>query len=487
MSSAPRTSVTAPPPPTDATVRYFGDRVCNDVAPPCFERLSEKELFRRDGSIDLELLRKHFLKEGRLEKSCAIRLIKEAGALYKKEPNLMQIEGTVTVVGDIHGQFYDLMKLLDVGGSPLDSQFLFLGDYVDRGCFSCEVALFLFAMKITYHKTGFHMIRGNHECRQLTAYFNFKTECKYKYDLDVYDRFMDTFDCLPLGGIVNGKFLCVHGGLSPDVKTLDDIRSIDRFREPPHEGAMCDLLWSDPLDDSLDPLDVDFMSNDARGCSYFYGFCAASEFLDKNNLLAIIRAHEAQAEGYKMYRKRETTEFPTVITLFSAPNYCDVYNNKGAILKYSENLFNIRQFNCSPHPYYLPNFMNVFTWSIPFVAEKLGEFMMAIINMMEDGEDDSDIEDEEDLVGVAPTDEEKAKRREVLRNKVRSVAKWSAMFKTLREENEAIVRLKNLVPGQKIPKGLLSGGSGAIHNAIKTFSDAKKADAINEKRPDAMN
>ena len=97
---------------------------------------------------------------------------------------------------------------------------------------------------------------------------------------------------------------------------------------------------------------------------------AACQFLERNKLLSIIRAHEAQDAGYRMYRKTRTTGFPSVMTLFSAPNYLDVYNNKAAILKYESNVLNIRQFNASPHPYWLPNFMDAFTWSLPFVGEK---------------------------------------------------------------------------------------------------------------------
>lgn len=112
-----------------------------------------------------------------------------------------------------------------------------------------------------------------------------------------------------------------------------------------------------------------FEDNEVRGCSYVYSYRAVIEFLERNNLLSLIRAHEAQDAGYKMYRK-SAKGFPSVITLFSAPNYLDAYNNKGAILRYEDNVMNIRQFNCMPHPYWLPNFMDVFTWSLPFVSEK---------------------------------------------------------------------------------------------------------------------
>jgi serine/threonine-protein phosphatase 2B catalytic subunit len=134
---------------------------------------------------------------------------------------------------------------------------------------------------------------------------------------------------------------------------------------------MCDILWADPLEEFGQEKTNDFfIHNHVRGCSYFFSYPAACAFLEKNNLLSIIRAHEAQDAGYRMYRKTRTTGFPSVMTIFSAPNYLDVYNNKAAVLKYENNVMNIRQFNCTPHPYWLPNFMDVFTWSLPFVGEK---------------------------------------------------------------------------------------------------------------------
>ena len=150
--------------------------------------------------------------------------------------------------GDLHGQYFDLLQLFKVAGDPKDVSFLFLGDYCDRGQFGCEVMLLLYAYKVTRPKT-FHLLRGNHECRHLTDYFNFKQEAIYKYGEDFYEAVCDSWDCLPIAALLNRKFLCVHGGLSPEIGTLQDINLVDRFQEPPAFGLMFDLLWSDPVPD----------------------------------------------------------------------------------------------------------------------------------------------------------------------------------------------------------------------------------------------
>lgn len=345
------------------------DRIIKEVLPPPHLSLDSKLLFEENGNINIELLRNHLLKEGKITKKDFKYIINKFVETIRLEPNLIKITDPVIIVGDIHGQFYDLNTLFNLGGNISSNQYVFLGDYVDRGSFSIEVVLLLFSMKIRY-KQNIWLLRGNHECRQLTSFFNFKLECEIKYDLDIYNEIMTSFDSLPVACLINEKFLCVHGGLSPELEFLSDIEKINRLSEIPKNGILCDLMWADPIESDTDAISISFKDNVTRGCSYVFGLKAIKPFFKKNKILSIFRAHEAQLEGFKMYKWEKSSSFPPVITIFSAPNYCDIYNNKGSIVILKDNNINVQQFNYSSHPYILPGFQNIFNWSIPFISEK---------------------------------------------------------------------------------------------------------------------
>ncbi|KAI8373213.1 serine/threonine-protein phosphatase 2B catalytic subunit A1 [Radiomyces spectabilis] len=469
----------------DGSVVSTKDRVIKDVPAPAVGFPTDDEFWskERPGLPNIAFLKDHFYREGRLTEEQALYILEKATEILKTEENLLEVDAPITVCGDIHGQYYDLMKLFEVGGDPANTTYLFLGDYVDRGYFSIECVLYLWALKMWYPDT-LSLLRGNHECRHLTDYFTFKIECRHKYTERVYDACMESFCALPLGAVMNKQFLCIHGGLSPELHTLDDFKKFDRFREPPTHGLMCDLLWADPLEEfGQETSNELFVHNHVRGCSYFFSYPAACAFLERNGLLSIIRAHEAQDAGYRMYKKSRTTSFPAVMTIFSAPNYLDVYNNKAAVLKYENNVMNIRQFNCTPHPYWLPNFMDVFTWSLPFVGEKITDMLIAILNICSKEE----LADEEHRLSLdekpASATDEAEQRRTVIRNKILAVGKMSRVFSVLRENSERVMELKSLSPSGKLPLGTLALGAEGIKSAITTFEDAKRSDIENERLP----
>jgi serine/threonine-protein phosphatase PP1 catalytic subunit len=282
-------------------------------------------------------------------------------------------------VGDIHGQYYDLLRLFEYGGFPPDANYLFLGDYVDRGKQSLETICLLLAYKIKYPE-NFFLLRGNHECASINRIYGFYDECKRRYNIKLWKTFTDCFNCLPIAAIVDEKvsaeasciehilfcwtvfcltsipllfallcvpkIFCVHGGLSPEHTSMDQIRRIPRPTDVPDSGIICDLLWSDP------DKDIEGWGENDRGVSFTFGGDVVAKFLKKHgqtkhhssdpllqlvscalvsishaSLLApctvlsadldlVCRAHQVVEDGYEFFAKRR------LVTIFSAPNYC---------------------------------------------------------------------------------------------------------------------------------------------------------------------
>eukprot|EP00008_Paramoeba_atlantica_P009875 CAMPEP_0201478392 /NCGR_PEP_ID=MMETSP0151_2-20130828/3244_1 /ASSEMBLY_ACC=CAM_ASM_000257 /TAXON_ID=200890 /ORGANISM="Paramoeba atlantica, Strain 621/1 / CCAP 1560/9" /LENGTH=306 /DNA_ID=CAMNT_0047859455 /DNA_START=133 /DNA_END=1053 /DNA_ORIENTATION=+ len=249
----------------------------------------------------------------------------KAREILMEESNVQRVDAPVTVCGDIHGQFHDLKELFRIGGECPRTNYLFVGDFVDRGFFSVETFLLLLALKVRY-PDRITLIRGNHESRQITQVYGFYDECLRKYgSVSVWRHCTEIFDYLSLSALIDDKIFCVHGGLSPAINTLDQIRLIDRKLEVPHEGAMCDLLWSDPED-------IDGWGVSPRGAGYLFGSEVVSHFNKLNNVDLICRAHQLVMEGYK-YMFNES-----LVTVWSAPNYCYRCGNVAAILQFDEHL-----------------------------------------------------------------------------------------------------------------------------------------------------
>lgn len=172
-------------------------------------------------------------------------VIQKAKQVFMEQPNLLELEAPLKICGDIHGQYYDLLRIFEYGGWPPDSNYLFLGDYVDRGRQSIETIVLLLCFKIKYPE-NFFLLRGNHECAQINRIYGFYDEVRRRYDIKMWKSFSDCFNCLPSCALIDEKILCMHGGLSPDFHSFESVNKMVRPTEVPDQGLLCDLLWADP-------------------------------------------------------------------------------------------------------------------------------------------------------------------------------------------------------------------------------------------------
>lgn len=306
------------------------------------------------------------------------QLCQLAQDLLIQEPNIAHIDTPVTICGDIHGQLHDLLNLFTLNDTSIvgneainnsgdsnykngingdgndnennnnnsnrskakqipdvpnfhesirNTRYIFLGDFVDRGFYSLETFLLLICLKIRY-PDRIILVRGNHETRQITKVYGFYDEILRKYgNCNVWRYCCEVFDYIPLGCLINnGEIFCLHGGLSPNIQSLNEIKYLDRKQEVPHMGLMCDLLWSDPDEN------VDSWSLSPRGAGYLFGQNEVEKFTHLNGLSLIARAHQLVMEGYKeMFDKK-------LVTVWSAPNYCYRCGNVASVLQIDDNL-----------------------------------------------------------------------------------------------------------------------------------------------------
>ena len=245
--------------------------------------------------------------------------------IFMQESSFLELTAPIIICGDIHGQYRDLIRLFDFGGTPEKKQYLFLGDYVDRGKNSIECISLLLAYKIKFPK-NIYLLRGNHESEMINRTYGFYDECKRRYNLRIWKIFSDCFNWLPISSIVNSRILCMHGGLSPDLKELKNIKQIVRPTEVPDKGLLCDLLWSDPDADAED------WAPNNRGISVLFNENLVEKAIDELDIDLICRAHQVVESGYEFFAQRQ------LVTVFSAPNYCGEFDNAGAFMLVNKDL-----------------------------------------------------------------------------------------------------------------------------------------------------
>lgn len=263
----------------------------------------------------------------RLKRDDLIALLNAVSTVLQDESTLLNLNGNFNIVGDIHGNLMDLLRIFTYAGSPGANNYIFLGDYVDRGDMSIEVVVLLFAYKLAY-PNNIYLLRGNHEFELINEYYGFKQQVLAAYDEEIYDLFNETFAWLPLGAVLNEKYFLVHGGLSPSLRTIMQLKYIERpifsFQEGDHQNLLTDIMWGDPSKAHTS------FSPSPRGFGYVYGPLAVKEFLDTNKVKFIIRAHQCVTAGY------EENFGGCCITVFSSSNYCPMPANSSSILQINE-------------------------------------------------------------------------------------------------------------------------------------------------------
>ncbi|CDW55609.1 Ser:Thr protein phosphatase PPI 1 [Trichuris trichiura] len=243
----------------------------------------------------------------------------------ERDGALIELDAPVVICGDIHGQYFDLLRLFDYIGWPPHVRYLFLGDYVDRGHYSIEVICMVMLYKILF-PIDFFILRGNHESPSINRIYGFYDECMRRYSYEVYRRFQVAFSHFPIAGLVSGRLFCMHGGLSPELHSFDQIRNMELPFLIPTQGLKCDLLWADP-----DHRGTGFMAS-MRGAGVTFGADVVIDMCRRLDIDMVVRAHQVVQNGYEFFAGNR------LVTIFSAPNYCGEFNNSAGVLAVDQEL-----------------------------------------------------------------------------------------------------------------------------------------------------
>lgn len=272
----------------------------------------------------------------------AMQLLGKAQYVLEQDPILLKLTGQYVVVGDIHGNIDDLLRIFEKYGYPPSTKYLFLGDYVDRGDYSTEVLLLLYALKIKF-KNQIYLLRGNHEADQIASMYGFRTECFKRLNKNCYNKVIETFKQMPIAAVLNHKIFCVHGGIPRKLNAVDDLMKIEKARNPPLRSITSDILWSDP-----EPK-VDLFKPSSRGIGNLFGVKPLLKFLSSNNLEMVIRSHESCEKGFDYPFSRKQEGAKSCLTIFSTTNYCDEANQGAVALVSPEGEVTIEVFDAMTH------------------------------------------------------------------------------------------------------------------------------------------
>jgi serine/threonine-protein phosphatase PP1 catalytic subunit len=264
-------------------------------------------------------------KQVQLPENDVKQIATKAREVLMSQPPLLEVTAPIKICGDIHGQYPDLLRLFEMSGFPPETNYLFLGDYVDRGKQGLETVCLTLAFKIKFPE-NFFILRGNHECASINRMYGFFDECKRRYNIKLWKCFTDTFNCLPVACVIDDKIFCCHGGISPELTVMEQIKKLVRPCDVADTGLICDLLWSDPS------AEIQGWGENDRGVSYTFGEDIVDKFLRKHDFDLICRAHQVVDQGYEFFAQRQ------LITIFSAPNYCGEFDNAGAMMTIDESL-----------------------------------------------------------------------------------------------------------------------------------------------------